>query len=537
MNTETILKRTTSFRDDLLKDLAGTEFAMYYLEAALADYKEDGNTESIWMALRDVVEAQDAVSELSKRTGIDAETLSDALSNENVPRLDTLSTILNALECQLSVEHKNSSFNNRSGICIYCKTETSLNREHAFPDSLRQQNTPEWIIDKHTCKACNSNFGTQLDVVLSRRSPVAFIFDIIQRELGHKNEGLHSSPYHKQASGVNPIRMLFPNPVYDGLIVLHEPDSMNHQVNFLGVIALQPQMILTQYSEGQTCREVVEENNKKYDTKSLRNDNWYTHDEEDDVFCLFGNTHIFPPKTAHRYLNTVDAFKSKFMMDYPHTRYDLRVISPEVGRGEQKFIDFFNALQGESKQMIAEDKNLPIEVFRKPITAIMDRKGKSFFFRAIAKLAFHCFLCHYPNKYTGHETMFNPIKNFISRGSGMSTRFVKGAVTNEQIANCVYEDTEHQHFFGFFIKDKNIGCQIDLFTGLTSPPLSYGIVLAGDPDKIPLSTGCVKHFPFFVYPRSPLKKRIEPIKGKIGHPSEVGIIRPSKMSDLLWMRK
>ena len=57
MNTEIILKRTTSFRDDLLKDLTGTEFAMYYFEAALADYKEDGNTESLWMVLRDVVEA------------------------------------------------------------------------------------------------------------------------------------------------------------------------------------------------------------------------------------------------------------------------------------------------------------------------------------------------------------------------------------------------------------------------------------------------------------------------------------------------
>ena len=31
---------------------------MYYLEAALADYKEDGNTDSLWLALRDVVEAQ-----------------------------------------------------------------------------------------------------------------------------------------------------------------------------------------------------------------------------------------------------------------------------------------------------------------------------------------------------------------------------------------------------------------------------------------------------------------------------------------------
>ena len=65
MNTETVVKQTTNFRDDLLKDLTDTEFAMYYIETALADYKKDGNTESIWMALRDVVEAQAAVSELS----------------------------------------------------------------------------------------------------------------------------------------------------------------------------------------------------------------------------------------------------------------------------------------------------------------------------------------------------------------------------------------------------------------------------------------------------------------------------------------
>lgn len=60
MNTETILEQTTSFRDDLLKDLTDTEFAMYYIQAALADYKEDGNTASLWMALRGVVEARKA---------------------------------------------------------------------------------------------------------------------------------------------------------------------------------------------------------------------------------------------------------------------------------------------------------------------------------------------------------------------------------------------------------------------------------------------------------------------------------------------
>ena len=100
MSTKTILKQTTSFRDDLLNDLTDIEFAMYFLEAALTDYKEDGNTESIWMALRDVVEAQVAVSELSKRTGIDAETLSNTLSNEDAPRIEMLRTILKSFECQ-----------------------------------------------------------------------------------------------------------------------------------------------------------------------------------------------------------------------------------------------------------------------------------------------------------------------------------------------------------------------------------------------------------------------------------------------------
>ena len=101
MNTETILKQTTSFRDDLLNDLTDTKLAMYYLESALADYMEDGNMESIWMALRDVVEAQGAVSELSKRTDIDAETLSDTFSKEDTPRLEMLSTILKSFGCEL----------------------------------------------------------------------------------------------------------------------------------------------------------------------------------------------------------------------------------------------------------------------------------------------------------------------------------------------------------------------------------------------------------------------------------------------------
>ena len=70
MNTETLLKQTTRFRDDLLKDLADMEFAMYYLEAALSDYKEDGNTEALWTALYDVVVAQGGIGKFVERASV-----------------------------------------------------------------------------------------------------------------------------------------------------------------------------------------------------------------------------------------------------------------------------------------------------------------------------------------------------------------------------------------------------------------------------------------------------------------------------------
>ena len=70
MNTETLLKQTTRFRDDLLKDLTDMEFAMYYLEAALSDYKEDGNTEALWTALDDVVAAQGGIGKLAERVSV-----------------------------------------------------------------------------------------------------------------------------------------------------------------------------------------------------------------------------------------------------------------------------------------------------------------------------------------------------------------------------------------------------------------------------------------------------------------------------------
>ena len=82
------------------------EAAIDYLQLTLEEYLADGDLPFFLKGLRTFVESQGGVVEICKRTGIDAETLSDALSNEDAPRLDILNTILNAFECQLPAQPK-----------------------------------------------------------------------------------------------------------------------------------------------------------------------------------------------------------------------------------------------------------------------------------------------------------------------------------------------------------------------------------------------------------------------------------------------
>ncbi|MCY3553525.1 MAG: hypothetical protein OXN27_11955 [Candidatus Poribacteria bacterium] len=80
------------------------EAAIDYLQLTLEEYLIDGDLPFFLKGLQTFVESQGGVSELSKRTNIEPEIFLDVLSNGNAPRLDMLRTILNALECRLSIE-------------------------------------------------------------------------------------------------------------------------------------------------------------------------------------------------------------------------------------------------------------------------------------------------------------------------------------------------------------------------------------------------------------------------------------------------
>lgn len=83
---------------------ANQEEAIRYLKFSLEEYQVDGDTPLLLLALRTVVESQGGISVLAKTTGIDPESLSDILSSDEAPRIDTFVTILNALGCRLLIE-------------------------------------------------------------------------------------------------------------------------------------------------------------------------------------------------------------------------------------------------------------------------------------------------------------------------------------------------------------------------------------------------------------------------------------------------
>ena len=99
------MKEYQTWHEYLIQRLAAdSEEAIEYLDVALEEYQEDGDTPFFLLGLQHVIEARGGVSEVAKKIGIAPRVLSDVLSSEKAPHLDTLNTILQALGCRLSIQ-------------------------------------------------------------------------------------------------------------------------------------------------------------------------------------------------------------------------------------------------------------------------------------------------------------------------------------------------------------------------------------------------------------------------------------------------
>ena len=98
------MKKFKTLHEFLMEELANREEAIGYLDVALEEYQQDGDTPFFLKGVQNVVDAQGGIPELAKQTHMSPDALKKILSSDKAPHIDTLGTILNALGCRLSVE-------------------------------------------------------------------------------------------------------------------------------------------------------------------------------------------------------------------------------------------------------------------------------------------------------------------------------------------------------------------------------------------------------------------------------------------------
>ena len=98
------MRKMRTYREYLIEIFTDRDEAIEHLQVALEDYQTHGDTDILLFLLETVVEAQGGIAELAKQTDTKPHLLSDALTNEDVPLINRLTTILKALGYRLSIE-------------------------------------------------------------------------------------------------------------------------------------------------------------------------------------------------------------------------------------------------------------------------------------------------------------------------------------------------------------------------------------------------------------------------------------------------
>jgi probable addiction module antidote protein len=83
--------------------------AVAYLELAIEEYQEDGDTKSLMRAIQRVAEAKGGISKLAEKTQLNRQNLYKIFSNKISPRFDTLTKILRALGFTFSLKSFDTS--------------------------------------------------------------------------------------------------------------------------------------------------------------------------------------------------------------------------------------------------------------------------------------------------------------------------------------------------------------------------------------------------------------------------------------------
>ena len=412
------------------------------------------------------------------------------------------------------------------GKCIYCEEVKPLNKEHVFPKSLLhncvqlKKRAPEWIIEK-LCEDCNNSGLGILDQILIRKSPLAVISRMLKNEWeadpNCKSED--TSFYNaKGYGGIRPVNLIYPDHLYDNLIMLHEEigtSAPSFHPTLLG-LAKVPQLILIQYTGEQTVEQIIVGNYEKWISGDISVEPSVEHD---GVYCISDNCLVFDPKATEYFIASPEReqeFVTKFMKNPGSLQFYLRVLFPDNRVIEGKLEGFCKRIGQGIEEVFPAKRFNPQQSQGNYVMISIDKKAIPYIKRAIAKIAFHCFLYYYPDV-RGHETIFEGIRTFISSGENRQSSNGEDFFTGVTLPRpCIWSSNEHSHIFRFYVRDGNIICQIAFFTGLllensqveTPEPLAFEIVLAGNSEEARSGHRRKRCMPFYVHGKSQLKRRI-----------------------------
>ena len=86
-----------------MERLSDPEESRVYLEVAIEEYENDGNSAAFLLALRDVVNAQGGIGKLAEGTGLNRQHLYRALSESGNPQFGTIAKVVRGLGFRLMV--------------------------------------------------------------------------------------------------------------------------------------------------------------------------------------------------------------------------------------------------------------------------------------------------------------------------------------------------------------------------------------------------------------------------------------------------
>lgn len=99
------MSKYRTWREYLIKRLSShPERAGGYLQTAFEEYQIHRDPAVFQLALQTVVESRGGITELSKKIEMSSQSISEILNGKELPRIEILTAILNALGCQISIQ-------------------------------------------------------------------------------------------------------------------------------------------------------------------------------------------------------------------------------------------------------------------------------------------------------------------------------------------------------------------------------------------------------------------------------------------------